>query len=69
MLLGVVVIVVWAYQAVLAVTVPANNADALTYHLSRVASWAHHGGVFWIPNAPTDRLNQFPPNAEEPCCT
>ena len=56
---------VWAYQAVLAVTVPANTWDALTYHLSRVASWFHHGGVFWIPHAPTDRLNEFQPNAEE----
>lgn len=59
------VALIWAYQAVLAVTVPANTWDALTYHLPRVGAWFHHGGVFWIPNAPTDRLNEFQPGAEE----
>lgn len=65
MALGSVVALVWAYQALLAVTVTPNNWDALTYHLARVASWFHHGGVYWIPNAPSDRLNEFQPNAEE----
>ena len=65
MALGSVVALVWAYQALLAVTVTPNNWDALTYHMARVASWFQHGGVFWIPHAPTDRLNEFQPNAEE----
>ena len=56
---------IWAYQTILAFTVPANTWDALTYHLPRVAAWFHQGGVYWIPNAPTDRLNEFQPGAEE----
>ena len=45
MLFGTVVAIVWAYLAVLAVTVPANNADALVYHLSRVGSWVTTRGL------------------------
>jgi Glycosyltransferase family 87 len=60
-----VVGVAWAYQAILALTVPPNTWDALTYHMARVAAWFHHGGVFWIPDAPTDRLNEFQPGGEE----
>lgn len=54
-----------AYELVLVLTVPANNWDSLTYHLPRVASWAQHGGVYWIPHAPTDRMNEFQPVAEQ----
>ena len=54
-----------AYELVLAVTVPPNNWDSLTYHLARAAAWKQHGGYFWIPNAPTDRLNEFQPVAEQ----
>jgi hypothetical protein len=56
---------IWAYQAVLALTLPPNTWDALTYHLARVAAWFQHGGIYWIPDAPTDRLNEFQPGAEE----
>jgi len=56
---------IWAYQTVLAFTLPPNTWDALTYHLARVAAWFQHGGIYWIPNAPTDRLNEFQPGAEE----
>ena len=61
----VVVVGVLAYELVLALTVPANNWDSLTYHLARVAAWAQHGGIYWISNAPTDRLNEFQPFAEQ----
>ena len=60
-----VVVAVLAYELVLGVTVPPNNWDSLTYHLSRVAAWAQHGGIYWIPNAPTDRMNEFQPLAEQ----
>ena len=53
------------YELVLVFTVPPNNWDSLTYHLTRAAAWAQHGGVYWIPNAPTDRLNEFQPLAEQ----
>lgn len=54
-----------AYELLLVWTVPANNWDSLTYHLPRVAAWAQHRGVYWIPNAPTDRMNEFQPIAEQ----
>jgi hypothetical protein len=54
-----------AYELLLAVTVPANNWDSLTYHLARTAAWWQHGGIFWIGNAPSDRLNEFQPLAEQ----
>jgi hypothetical protein len=53
------------YELVLGLTVPVNNWDALNYHLARVASWMQHGGIYWIPNAPTDILNTRQPVAEQ----
>ena len=43
---------VLAYELLLALTVPPNNWDSLTYHLARVASWVQFHGVHWIANAP-----------------
>jgi Glycosyltransferase family 87 len=60
-----VVVGVLAYELLLALTVPPNNWDSLTYHLARAASWAQQGGIHWIPNAPTDRMNEFQPLAEQ----
>ena len=60
-----VTLAVLAYELVLVLTVPPNNWDALTYHLARAAAWAGHGGIYWIPNAPTGRLNEFQPLAEQ----
>src|SRR5581483_302230 len=59
------VVVLLAYELVLAVTVPPNNGDALGYHLPKAAAWAQHGGVYWIPDAPTVRINAFQPLAEQ----
>jgi hypothetical protein len=53
-----------AYELVICLTVPPNNWDSLTYHLSRAAAWYQHGGVHWIANAPTERQNAFPAGAE-----
>jgi hypothetical protein len=53
------------YELVLALTAPANNWDSLTYHLSRVVAWMQHGGVYRIPNAPTPRMNEYQPLAEQ----
>jgi hypothetical protein len=53
------------YELVLAVTVPPNNWDSLTYHLARVAAWHQSHGIHWIANAPTGRMNEFQPLAEQ----
>ena len=63
--LAVVAGIALAYELVLVLTVPPNNWDSLTYHLARAAAWAQHGGVYWIPHAPTDRMNEFQPLAEQ----
>lgn len=59
------VVAALAYELTLGLTVPPNNWDSLTYHLTRVAAWSQHRGVYWIPNAPTDRINEFQPLAEQ----
>jgi hypothetical protein len=61
----VAILALLAYELVLALTVPANNWDAVTYHLPRVVAWIQHRGVYWVPNAPTDRINDFQPLAEQ----
>ena len=53
------------YELVLGVAVPPNNGDALAYHLVKAAAWAQHGGVYWIPDAPSVRINEFQPLAEQ----
>ncbi len=63
--LAVVAGLVLAYELALVLTAPPNNWDSLTYHLARAAAWAQHGGVYWIPNAPTARINEFQPLAEQ----
>jgi hypothetical protein len=53
------------YELVLVLGAPPNNWDSLAYHLTRAADWAQNGGVHWIGNAPTDRINEFQPLAEQ----
>ncbi len=59
------VLVLLGYELLLGLTVPQNNTDALAYHLARAAAWAQHGGVYWIPDAPTIRMDAFQPFAEQ----
>ncbi|HEX4519432.1 MAG TPA: glycosyltransferase 87 family protein [Gaiellaceae bacterium] len=59
------VLVLLGYELVLGLTVPPNNTDAIAYHLARAAAWAQHGGIYWIPNVPTVRMNAFQPFAEQ----
>jgi hypothetical protein len=58
-------VVVLGYELMLALAVPPNNYDSLTYHLSRAAAWKQEGGIHWIANAPTARMNEFQPLAEQ----
>lgn len=53
------------YEVVLVIGAPADNWDSLAYHLPRVASWVHHGGIYWISNPPTPNFNEFPQLAEQ----
>jgi hypothetical protein len=64
-LLLVAVLALLGYELLLGLTAPPTNWDSLTYHLARAASWAQHGGYFWVPDAPTDRINEFQPLAEQ----
>ena len=59
------VVAALAYELMLGLTVPPDNWDSLTYHLAKVAAWVHHGGIYWIPNAPTVRINELQPLAEQ----
>jgi hypothetical protein len=60
-----VVALLLGYELLLGLTMPPNNSDSLAYHLARAAAWAQHGGIYWIPDAPTIRLNAFQPLAEQ----
>jgi Glycosyltransferase family 87 len=60
-----IVAVLFGYELLLGFGVPPNNGDVLAYHLTKAAAWAQHGGMYWIPNAPTARLNAFQPFAEQ----
>ncbi len=63
--LGAGVLASTLYELVPVFAAPPNNWDSLTYHLARAAAWTQHGGVYWIPGAPTDRTNEFQPLAEQ----
>ena len=65
LILSLVFLAVVGYELLLVLSVPPSNWDSLTYHLARAAAWAQHGGVYWIDNAPTDRINEFQPLAEQ----
>jgi hypothetical protein len=58
-----VVALLLGYELVLGLTMPPNNSDSLAYHLPKAAAWAQHGGIYWIPDAPTIRMNAFQPLA------
>jgi len=56
---------VLGYELLVALTAAPNNYDSLTYHLSRAADWKQHASIEWIANAPTARMNEFQPLAEQ----
>jgi hypothetical protein len=62
---AILVAAVLVYELIAVCSAPPSNWDSLTYHLPRAAAWAQHGGMYWIPNAPTDRMNEFQPLAEQ----
>ena len=58
------VLVLLGYEALLASS-PPNNGDSLTYHLSKAAAWAQHGGWYWIQDAPEVEMTAYQPLAEQ----
>jgi hypothetical protein len=62
--LAVAVAVGSAYLLALAFFTPANDWDALSYHLARAAFWKQEHGVVLIGDVADSRLNVNPPNAE-----
>jgi hypothetical protein len=62
--LGLVVGLTLGFELFLALVAPPNNWDSMTYHLARAAAWYQHHSVGYLPDANTERLNIFPPNAE-----
>ena len=62
--LGLVVGLTMLFQLFLVFVAPPNNWDSMTYHLARAAAWYQHHSVGYLPDANTERLNIFPPNAE-----
>lgn len=59
----IVLVICALVNLVLAVGLPVNNWDSMTYHLSRVGYWIQHGSTdhFFTHN---ERQNFAPPNAE-----
>jgi len=58
-----VVLISFLWRIILIVYIPPNNADSMTYHLSRVAYWLQYGSLdlFYTHNV---RQTTFPFNAE-----
>lgn len=63
---GVAVVVAGAvgYSLALGLFRPANDQDALAYHLARAAFWAQQHAVGFVPGAQDIRLDSFAPNGE-----
>jgi hypothetical protein len=64
LVLAVAVGIGFVYSVAVALFIPANDWDALTYHLSRAALWKQEHGLGYVPNAVDIRLNANPPIAE-----
>ena len=62
--LGIVVGGALAYQLFIAVGTPPNNWDSMSYHLPRAVEWLQRGGVAYVPDAATERMNALQPVGE-----
>jgi hypothetical protein len=64
LVLAVAVAAAGCYVVALAFLTPANDWDALSYHLPRAAFWKQEHGIAYIEGTADARLNHNPPNAE-----
>jgi hypothetical protein len=62
--LGLVVAAGLVYSAALLLFTPANDWDAMTYHLARAAFWIQQHAVGYVPAGGDLRIDVNPPNAE-----
>jgi len=58
------VVLVYAYVLIVALTVPQSVVDTLVYHLPRAAFWTQQHAVAYVANSPDEPINAHPPNAE-----
>jgi 4-amino-4-deoxy-L-arabinose transferase-like glycosyltransferase len=54
----------FAYQLVVVLTTPPNNWDSMSYHLPRAVEWLQRGGIQYVPDPPTERINALSPGGE-----
>jgi hypothetical protein len=64
LVLAVAVVLGTSYVVALALFTPANDWDALAYHLARAALWRQEQGLGYVDAAQDWRINLNPPNAE-----
>ena len=57
-------VLTYAYVLLVAVTLPQSLPDTMLYHLPRAALWKQQHAVGYVPNAPDERIDVFPPAAE-----
>jgi hypothetical protein len=64
LVLGIAVALGTVYIGALAFFTPANDWDALAYHVARASFWRQQAGVAYVADVPDWRVNLAPPNAE-----
>ena len=62
--LAALAVLTYAYVLLVAVTLPQSLPDTMLYHLPRAALWKQQHAVGYVPNAPDERIDVFPPAAE-----
>jgi hypothetical protein len=62
--LGVAIVVIYAYTLALAILTAPNDGDPLVYELTRAALWRQQHAVGWLGTAYDSRLDVSPPHAE-----
>ena len=62
--LGLIVGGAIVYQLFIAIAIPPNNWDSMSYHLPRAAEWLQRARIEYVPHAPTERINALQPNGE-----
>jgi len=63
-ILAMLAILTHVYLLAGALTVPQSSPDTLLYHLPRAALWKQHDAVAYVADAPDERVDATPPNAE-----